>query len=108
MSINTHVAPHSGLDKFVFGNIDKSKTNHYAAHLILVWLFTSEFILVYPQSMRLTLPKFGFGTTSTWKWNISYESANNISVLLRHVLSTQATTVLVTGIPAKYCDEEEL
>ena len=47
-SVDTHVPSHSGLDKFVFGNIDKNKTNRYAAHLILVWLFTCESFFVYP------------------------------------------------------------
>jgi len=44
-SVNTQVAPHAGLDKFVFGNIENGKTNRYAAHLILAWLFTSEFVV---------------------------------------------------------------
>lgn len=46
-SVGTEVPPHSGLDKFVFGNIEKGKTNRYGAHLLLVWLFTSEFAIIF-------------------------------------------------------------
>jgi len=41
-SVNTTVPGHSGLDIFVFGNVEKSKTDRYAAQIILVWFFTSE------------------------------------------------------------------
>ena len=41
-SVHTHVPGHSGLDIFVFGNVENSKTDRYAAHLILVWIFTCE------------------------------------------------------------------
>jgi hypothetical protein len=61
-SINTHVDKHSGLDLFVLGNVEKSKTNRYAAHLILVWFFTSELNVAFEESMLLTRPKYGFGT----------------------------------------------
>jgi hypothetical protein len=82
-SVKTKVPPHSGLDKFVFGNIEKGKTNRYGAHLILVWLFTSEFAIVFVYVyMHLTWPKFGFGTTFTWRWSISSKYANSISFLL--------------------------
>lgn len=33
----------SGLDKFTFGNISTSDQPRYAAHLVLVWLFTCEY-----------------------------------------------------------------
>jgi len=82
-SVKTQVPSHSGLDKFVFGNIEKGKTNRYGAHLILVWLFTSEFAISFPRTyVHLTWPKFGFGTTSTWRWDIPSEFVNNISFLL--------------------------
>jgi hypothetical protein len=53
-SIRTHVADHSGLDIFVIGNVEKNKTDRYAAHVILVWLFTSEFLIVLTIEIRLT------------------------------------------------------
>jgi calcium permeable stress-gated cation channel len=66
-SVNTLVSGHSGLDIFVFGNVEKSKTDRYAAHIILVWIFTGEFVVVFTKNMWLIWPKFGFGTTSNRK-----------------------------------------
>lgn len=44
-SVNTFVAPHKGLDLFVFGNVESEKRVRYAAHIILAWLFTCKFYL---------------------------------------------------------------
>jgi hypothetical protein len=90
-SINTSVAGHSGLDIFIFGNIENTKTDRYAAQLIMAWLFTF------------------------WIWyNIKYEMSNFITmrqhflISPEHASSVQATTVLITGIPAKLLSEAAL
>jgi calcium permeable stress-gated cation channel len=106
-SVNTSVPGHSGLDIFVFGNVAKSQTDRYAAHIILVWLFTSK-LLVFANNMLLILVK-------VWIWyNIKIEMAHFITTRQQHLiapahaLSVQAKTILVTGIPAKYLNEAAL
>lgn len=42
-SVNTVSPGNSGLDIFTFGNIDGGNQVRYAAHLILVYIFTCEF-----------------------------------------------------------------
>lgn len=39
-SVNTIVGVNAGLDKFTFGNIAPGKDARYAAHIILVYIFT--------------------------------------------------------------------
>ena len=41
-SVNTSVPGHSGLDKFIFGNIASTEQSRYAGHLLLAWIFTSK------------------------------------------------------------------
>ena len=41
-SVNTSVPGHSGLDKFIFGNIAPTDQDRYAAQLLLTWIFTSK------------------------------------------------------------------
>jgi hypothetical protein len=41
-SIKTSVPGHSGLDIFIFGNVANTKTDRYAAHVILACLFTGK------------------------------------------------------------------
>jgi Sro7p-like protein associated with Golgi transport len=41
-SVNTSVSGHSGLDKFIFGNIASTQQSRYAGHLLLTWIFTSK------------------------------------------------------------------
>ncbi|KAF7983501.1 hypothetical protein HWV62_21826 [Athelia sp. TMB] len=83
-SVNTSVPGKSGLDKFILGNIATDKQARYAAHVSLAWLFTFWIF-----------------------WNIRREMAHFITKRQRflispaHARSVQATTVLVTGIPAK-------
>jgi hypothetical protein len=38
--VNTQVPGLSGLDRFTFGNVETSKQDRYAAHIILAWLIT--------------------------------------------------------------------
>lgn len=33
----------TGLDRFTFGNVPTTQQSRYSAHIILVWLFTSEY-----------------------------------------------------------------
>ncbi|KAH7910261.1 hypothetical protein BJ138DRAFT_1127011 [Hygrophoropsis aurantiaca] len=81
----------TGLDRFNFGNIPKNQQSRYAAHIILVWLFTFWVF-----------------------WNIRYEMKHFITTRHLHLISpghsksTQANTVLVTGIPAKFLTEQAL
>jgi hypothetical protein len=41
-SVNTSVPGHSGLDKFIFGNISPTQQTRYAGQLLLTWIFTSK------------------------------------------------------------------
>ncbi|KAI0070905.1 DUF221-domain-containing protein [Panus rudis PR-1116 ss-1] len=90
-SVNTSVEGHSGLDRFIFGNVSNDKQTRYAAHIILAWLFT--FWL--------------------W-WNIKREMAHFVSVRQRWLIdpvqaeSPQASTVLITGVPQRYLTEAAL
>jgi hypothetical protein len=90
-SIKTSVPGHSGLDIFIFGNVANTKTDRYAAHVILACLFTVWIL-----------------------YNIKHEMSNFITTRQHYLISAerassvQATTVLITGIPAKYLSEEAL
>jgi phosphate/sulfate permease len=42
-SVHTTVGGHTGLDKFIFGNVAANTQDRYASHVILVWIFTSKF-----------------------------------------------------------------
>lgn len=50
-SVNTRVGNNQGLDLFVFGNISPDKQARYAAHIILVYIFTGTFLLFVPISI---------------------------------------------------------
>jgi hypothetical protein len=41
-SVHTAVAGHSGLDKFIFGNVAANRQPRYGAHLIVTWISTSK------------------------------------------------------------------
>ena len=41
-SVNTGVPGHTGLDKFIFGNIASTQQIRYAGQLLLTWIFTSK------------------------------------------------------------------
>ncbi|KAI0064338.1 DUF221-domain-containing protein [Artomyces pyxidatus] len=90
-SVNTTVAGHTGLDKFIFGNVSPDKQSRYAAHVLLTWIFTIWI----------------------W-WNIKHEMAHFIRVRQHYLISpshsssAQASTILVTGIPTKYLSESAL
>nr|XP_019042928.1 hypothetical protein I302_08637 [Kwoniella bestiolae CBS 10118]OCF21858.1 hypothetical protein I302_08637 [Kwoniella bestiolae CBS 10118] len=80
-----------GLDRFTFGNVAKDKQSRYWAHLILDYVFIFWFL-----------------------WLIWGEMQHWLVVRQRHLINpghsklAQANTVLVTGIPKHYLDEEKL
>ncbi|GJE84045.1 DUF221-domain-containing protein [Phanerochaete sordida] len=90
-SVNTGVSGHSGLDKFVFGNVANTDQARYAAHIILAWGFTFWI----------------------W-WNLRYEMRHFVVTRQRWLIdprnakSAQASTVLITGIPQRYLTEAAL
>ncbi|KIJ61898.1 hypothetical protein HYDPIDRAFT_176850 [Hydnomerulius pinastri MD-312] len=81
----------TGLDRFIFGNVSVYQQDRFAAHIILVWLFT---FWIY--------------------WNIRREMRHFVTVRQLHLIdpahsrTAQANTILVTGIPAKYLSEHSL
>jgi hypothetical protein len=90
-SVGSHVDPNKGLDNFGFGNIQNTLQVRYAAHIVLLYVFTA------------------------WMcWNIKKEMAHFIVTRQKylmdpvHAKTAQATTLLVTGIPAKYLNREAL
>ncbi|KAI0918583.1 hypothetical protein AcV5_002534 [Taiwanofungus camphoratus] len=90
-SVGTSAGQSDGLTQFNFGNIGPNQSARYAAHLILVWIFT------------------------VWLWwNIDYEMSHFVSVRQRWLMdpvnasSAQANTILVTGVPQRYLTEAAL
>jgi hypothetical protein len=41
-SVHTTVAGHTGLDMFIFGNVENTEQPRYASHVILAWISTSK------------------------------------------------------------------
>jgi hypothetical protein len=41
-SVHTTVDEHTGLDKFIFGNVAVNDQARYASHLLLAWISTSK------------------------------------------------------------------
>lgn len=118
-SVNTSVPGHSGLDIFIFGNVAPDKTERYAAHVILAWLFTCKCFFSFSSPIRVRRRKIvnvlTFYLLQVWIWyNIKYEMANFITTRQHYLISAerassvQATTILVTGIPAKFLSEQAL
>ncbi|KAG1862099.1 hypothetical protein DFJ58DRAFT_776452 [Suillus subalutaceus] len=89
-SVNNSVPNSTGLDRFIFGNAS-DQPDRYAAHIILVYLFT---FWIY--------------------WNIRREMKHFTTVRQLHLVnpahsrSVQANTILVTGIPARHLSESAL
>ncbi|KAG5638302.1 hypothetical protein H0H81_000827 [Sphagnurus paluster] len=90
-SVSTRVGNNAGLDILVFGNISPDKQDRYAAHIILVYIFTGWIF-----------------------YNIKIEMRSFILERQQHLInpvhakSVQANTILVTGIPSKYLSTEAL
>jgi hypothetical protein len=77
-----------GLDRFTFGNVNQADSNRFAAHIILIWLFTGWVL-----------------------YNIKAEMRDFIVLRQRHLVdpihsaSAQANTILITGVPRKFLNE---
>ncbi|KAI0720717.1 DUF221-domain-containing protein [Cerioporus squamosus] len=90
-SVGTSVSQHSGLDRFIFGNVAPDKQTRYAAHIIFAWL----------------------STIWIW-WNIRHEMKHFVTARQRWLMdprnssSPQASTVLITGVPRRYLTESAL
>ncbi|KAF8221509.1 DUF221-domain-containing protein [Tricholoma matsutake] len=90
-SVNTQVGQKKGLDRFIFGNVQSDKQARYAAHLIMVYLFTGWIL-----------------------YNIKEEMKHFIITRQQHLINTvhaksvQANTLLITGIPRKYLSNDAL
>jgi hypothetical protein len=89
--VGTRVPNKDNLDTFSFGNISTTMQTRYAAHVVLAWLFTGWIL-----------------------YNIKKEMAHFITTRQIHLIepahakSTQANTILVTGVPAKHLTQESL
>ncbi|KAG6888105.1 hypothetical protein C0995_010670 [Termitomyces sp. Mi166 len=90
-SVKTRVGNADGLDRFTFGNIEPTKQKRYAAHLILVYFFTVWILYNIRNEMKAFVLK-----------------RQQFLVSPAHAKTTQANTLLVTGIPAKYLSTEAL
>lgn len=90
-AVNSSRDGRQGLDQFTFGNIALDKQDRYWAHLILAWVFNGWIIYLIWTEMR--------------KWLVIRQTYLTSP---RHSKTAQARTVLVTGIPIEYMDEERL
>ncbi|KAF8814727.1 DUF221-domain-containing protein [Phlegmacium glaucopus] len=90
-SVKTGSPGNSGLDLFTFGNVAKTNQARYAAHLILVYIFTFWIFYNIKNEMRHFL------------------TIRQLHLIERtHAKSVQANTILVTGIPSKYLTQDAL
>ncbi|WVQ98507.1 hypothetical protein IAU59_005633 [Kwoniella sp. CBS 9459] len=85
------VSNKEGLDRFTFGNVAKDKQSRYWAHLILDYVFISWILWLIWGEMK--------------HWLVVRQ---NHLIKPSHSKLAQANTVLVTGIPKHYLDEEKL
>ncbi|TCD65726.1 hypothetical protein EIP91_002255 [Steccherinum ochraceum] len=90
-SADTSVANHTGLDRFIFGNVATDRQSRYWAHLILTYLFTFWIFYNIKREMRHFIQV-------RQRWLIDPVNAQ----------SAQASTVLITGVPARYLSEAAL
>lgn len=90
-SVNNSISGKTGLDRFTFGNVSPYNQPRYAGHLVCAYLFT---FWIY--------------------WNIKREMSHFVTIRQLHLVdskhsrSSQANTILVTGIPAKFLSERAL
>lgn len=110
-AVGTNMPGRSGLDRFSFGNIQSDKVDRYAAHLILNWLFTggSPSIFTFHIGSDRANPESGWIL-----YNINLEMNYFITTRQKyliepsHAKSTQANTILVTGVPTRFLNQESL
>ncbi|KAJ7590920.1 hypothetical protein C8J56DRAFT_546760 [Mycena floridula] len=90
-AINSHVGNNDGLDRLVFGNVEPTKQLRFIGHICCAFLFTAWVF-----------------------YNIKREMSHFIITRQHHLIdsihskSVQANTVLITGIPAKYLNQDAL
>jgi calcium permeable stress-gated cation channel len=70
-SVGTQVPGHKGLDRFIFGNVENTKQDRYAAHLILTYFFTGKCVLLKLGGISIMSNQFGYTTTSGLKCSTS-------------------------------------
>ncbi|KAL1745478.1 hypothetical protein HDZ31DRAFT_81894 [Schizophyllum fasciatum] len=80
-----------GLERFTFGNVSRTNTARYWAHLILAWVFTVHILRVLTSEM-------GYFVRRRQQFLVSKS----------HAQTAQAATILVTGVPAAYLTEDAL
>ncbi|KIY65025.1 DUF221-domain-containing protein [Cylindrobasidium torrendii FP15055 ss-10] len=90
-SVNTRRGENTQLDLFVFGNVGLGDTNRYAAHIILVWIFTVWVLYNIKREMAAFIIK-----------------RQQYLINPFHSKSVQANTILITGVPAKYLTYDAL
>ena len=59
-SVKTTVPGNSGLDFFTFGNVAPGDQVRYAAHLILVYIFTCEFFFFFGSVYDLGVYSYSY------------------------------------------------
>lgn len=108
-SVNTQVGQKKGLDRFIFGNVQSDKQARYAAHLIMVYLFTGMYSSFFNASIASLCTSLGWIL-----YNIKEEMKHFIITRQQHLINTvhaksvQANTLLITGIPRKYLSNDAL
>ncbi|KAG8811094.1 hypothetical protein FRC19_004102, partial [Serendipita sp. 401] len=81
----------TGLERFTFGNVRREQLPRYSAHVVLIWGFTIWIL-----------------------YNIKTEMATFIKLRQEHLVdpvhsaSAQANTILVTGVPRMFLDENAI
>lgn len=90
-TVNSRVGQNDGLDRLTFGNIEPTLQARFAGHIICAYLFTAWILYIIKDEMR------HFVITR------QHHLIDSI-----HAKSVQASTVLVTGIPARYLNQEAL
>ncbi|EPQ57465.1 DUF221-domain-containing protein, partial [Gloeophyllum trabeum ATCC 11539] len=88
-SVNSQVAKHSGLDRFVFGNVAPDRQSRYWAHLVLAWLFTGWVLYNIRKELRY------------------YVKMRHCHLADKaYASSAQAKTLLITGVPEDHLSEK--
>ncbi|KAJ8482889.1 hypothetical protein ONZ45_g14798 [Pleurotus djamor] len=84
-SVGTGVEGNEKLNRFIFGNVAPSQLERFAAHIILVYIFTGWIFYNIRKEM---------------KYFIVTRQKHLIDA--SHAASVQANTILVTGIPSRF------
>ncbi|KAH9478520.1 hypothetical protein JR316_0008975 [Psilocybe cubensis] len=90
-SVNTSVPGFTGLNRFIYGNVAPDKSARYAGHLILAWIFTFWILYIIKREMQHFIV-----------------TRQQHLIERTHVKSVQARTILITGIPKRYLNQDAL